>query len=526
MFVQSEEFVQAHGGRLADLTIYGQESNQTAWRLCKMNLAIRHIESRMVAWNNEGSFHNDAHKDLKAEFVMANPPFNDSDWGGDRLTEDKRWKYGVPPKGNANFAWVQHFISHLAPTGMAGFVLANGSMSSNQSGEGEIRKSIIEAGLVDCMIALPGQLFYSTQIPVCLWFIARDKHGRPSPQPLSQWEREAQNKQQDGRPSPQPLSQWEREAQNKQQDGRPSPLPLPKGEGETGCQYRGGYDFSGLVKRARELRKKQTPAEEVMWQMLRDRRFLGLKFRRQHQIGDYIADYYCDEKKLVVELDGPIHGSTERKNHDAKRDAWLKTYGLTVVRITNDAVLTDTEETLDRIAQAAVPSTSGRGIQGEGYRDRRGEVLFVDARELGSMVDRTHRELTDSDIARIARTYHLWKCAQPSPPTPLPRGEGGKGKGRAALGDGSSPSGRGEGEGDVYQDILGFCKSATLDEIRAHNHILTPGRYVGAKPQEEDPEPFPDKMARLTKQLEQQFAESARLEKGIRKNLKGLGYGG
>src|SRR6266478_9041652 len=174
MFVQSEKFVEAHGGRRTDLSIYGQESNQTTWRLCKMNLAIRGIESN-IAWNSEGSFHNDAHKDLKADFVLANPPFNDSDWGGESLEKDARWKFGVPPPGNANFAWVQHFIHHLAPNGIAGFVLANGSMSSNQSGEGEIRKAIIEADLVDCMIALPGQLFYTTPIPVCLWFLTRNK---------------------------------------------------------------------------------------------------------------------------------------------------------------------------------------------------------------------------------------------------------------------------------------------------------------------------------------------------------------
>ena len=174
MFVQSEKFVEAHGGRRTDLSIYGQESNQTTWRLCKMNLAIRGIEAN-IAWNSEGSFHNDAHKDLKADFILANPPFNDSDWGGERLREDLRWKYGVPPVGNANFAWVQHFVSHLAPNGIAGFVLANGSMSSNQSGEGEIRKAMIEADLIDCMIALPGQLFYTTPIPVCLWFVVRNK---------------------------------------------------------------------------------------------------------------------------------------------------------------------------------------------------------------------------------------------------------------------------------------------------------------------------------------------------------------
>ncbi|HPO43826.1 MAG TPA: class I SAM-dependent DNA methyltransferase, partial [Verrucomicrobiota bacterium] len=174
MFVQSEKFVEAHGGKIGDISIYGQESNHTTWRLAKMNLAIRGIDGNLGK-EHADSFHRDLHPDLKADYVIANPPFNDSDWRGDLLKDDKRWKFGTPPASNANFAWVQHFIHHLAPTGLAGFVLANGSMSSNQSGEGEIRKNIIEADLVDCMVAMPGQLFYSTQIPVCLWFIARNK---------------------------------------------------------------------------------------------------------------------------------------------------------------------------------------------------------------------------------------------------------------------------------------------------------------------------------------------------------------
>jgi type I restriction enzyme M protein len=174
MFVQSERFVEAHGGKIGDISIYGQESNPTTWKLAEMNLAIRGIEGNLGP-ENADSFHRDLHPDLKADFILANPHFNDHDWGGERLKDDARWKYGIPPPSNANFAWVQHFIYHLAPTGIAGFVLANGSMSSNQSGEGEIRKNIIEADLVDCMIALPGQLFYSTPIAPCLWFITRDK---------------------------------------------------------------------------------------------------------------------------------------------------------------------------------------------------------------------------------------------------------------------------------------------------------------------------------------------------------------
>jgi type I restriction enzyme M protein len=334
MFVQSIEFIHAHAGgkaegdptapqsgaaRQAGISIYGQESNYTTWRLARMNLAIRGIDGQIA---HGDTFHNDRHPDLKADFILANPHFNDSDWGGDRLRDDKRWQFGKPPAGNANFAWVQHIIYHLAPMGLAGFVLANGSMSSNQSGEGEIRKNIIEADLVDCMIALPGQLFYSTQIPACLWFLARDKSGRHS-----------------------------------RESGNPGAL-----------------------------------------------------------------------------------------------------------------------------------------------RDRRGQVLFIDARKLGVMVDRTHRELTDLEISRIAGMYHLWRGEKSVRPEHV--------------------EGRTE-----YTDIAGFCKSATLDDIRKHGHVLTPGRYVGAEAQEDDGEPFEDKMKRLTEILTQQFSESGELEEAIRENLRGLGYG-
>ena len=272
MFVQSEKFIEEHGGRIGDISIFGQESNYTTWRLSKMNLAIRGIDAKII---HGDSFHNDHHADLKSDFVLANPPFNDSDWRGDLLREDKRWKYGVPPAGNANFAWVQHFISHLSPTGIAGFVLANGSMASNQSGEGEIRKAMIEADLVDCMVAMPGNLFYSTPIPVCLWFLARDK-----------------------------------------KNGR--------------------------------------------------------------------------------------------------------------------------------------------------FRDRRGEALFIDARKLGTMIDRVQRDLTADDIKRVADTYHAWR-------------------GDKRNGDANK----------AYEDVPGFCKLVTVDEIRKHGHVLTPGRYVGSEEAEDDGEAFP-----------------------------------
>jgi type I restriction enzyme M protein len=175
MFVQAERFLEAHGGRIGQLAIYGQESNYTTWRLAKMNLAVRGIDASGIAWNNEGSFHKDEWRDKRFDFILANPPFNVSDWGGERLREDVRWQFGVPPITNANYAWLQHIVYHLAPNGTAGVVLANGSMSSTQNGEDEIRRAMVEADVVDCMIALPGQLFYSTQIPACLWFLSRNK---------------------------------------------------------------------------------------------------------------------------------------------------------------------------------------------------------------------------------------------------------------------------------------------------------------------------------------------------------------
>lgn len=175
MFVQSEKFVKEHQGRINDISIYGQESNQTTWRLCKMNLAIRGIDASQVKWNNEGSFMNDAHQDLKADYIIANPPFNDSDWSGDQLRKDGRWQYGVPPTGNANFAWIQHFIYHLSPSGQAGFVLAKGALTSKTSGEGDIRRTLVEKGLIDCIVNLPAKLFLNTQIPAALWFVSRNR---------------------------------------------------------------------------------------------------------------------------------------------------------------------------------------------------------------------------------------------------------------------------------------------------------------------------------------------------------------
>jgi len=332
MFVQAVKFVQAHSngngngnnvpnGAKRNIAIYGQESNYTTFRLAKMNMAIRGIDAD-IQWAD--TFLDDKHKDLRADYILANPPFNDEDWGFSKIKDDVRWAFGKPPAGgprkqkdgsvinvdggNANYAWIQHFVHHLSPNGTAGFVLANGSMSTNTSGEGEIRQKLINADMVDCMIALPGQLFYTTQIPVCLWFLTRSK------------------------------------------------------------------------------------------------------------------------------------------KVDAKR----------------------------------------------GFRDRRGETLFIDARKMGLLIDRTHRELSTEEIVEIAGTYHAW---------------------------------RGHEKDKAYEDRPGFCKSATLDDIKSHHYVLTPGRYVGAEAIADDGVPFEEKMAELSDQLYEQMRRSVELDAVIRKNLEVLGYG-
>jgi type I restriction enzyme M protein len=303
MFVQSEKFVESHGGRFGDISIYGQESNPTTWRLVAMNLVIRGMDFNLGK-EPADTFLRNQHPDLRADYIMANPPFNVSDWWNERLEGDPRWQFGTPPRGNANFAWLQHILYHLKPTGRAGVVLANGSMSSSQNNEGTIRRAMIEADVIDCMVALPPQLFFNTQIPACLWFLAKDKR--------------------------------------------------------------------------------------------------------------------------------------------------------------------------------------------VGGRDRRGETLFIDARKLGRMETRVNRVFDDEDIAKIANTYHAWRQ------------------------DGETS--------EAYTDVPGFCRAAKLEEIQRHDYVLTPGRYVGAEESADDDEAFAEKMQQLTAQLGEQFAESARLEAEIGKNLAKLGF--
>ncbi|OBS32743.1 type I restriction-modification system subunit M [Pseudomonas syringae] len=311
-FVQSEEFIAEHGGKVANgktgqISVYGQENNPTTWKLAAMNMAIRGLDFNFGGQPGD-TLQNDLHPDLRADYVMANPPFNMKEWWNAKLEQDPRWLVGTPPQGNANFAWLQHMLYHLAPTGSMALLLANGSMSSNTNNEGEIRKQLIEQDYVECMVALPGQLFTNTQIPACIWFLTKDKAN--------------------------------------------------------------GFNL--------------------------------------------------DKKK----------------------------------------------------------------------RDRRGQFLFIDARQLGYMKDRVLRDFTLDDIKKVADTFHAWQ------------------------------------HGEGYEDVAGFCCSASLDDIRKHEHVLTPGRYVGAEEQEDDGEAFADKMTRLTAQLAEQFAESAKLEVEIKKNLAGLGYGG
>lgn len=302
MFVQSEKFIEEHSGRVENLSIYGQELNSTTWKLCRMNLAIRGLDGN-IGQHHADTFHNDLHKNLKADYILANPPFNIKDWGGDMLTEDVRWKFGVPPEGNANYAWLEHMVYHLAPNGVAGIVLANGSLSTNTSGEGDIRRNLIEGKLVDAIVALPEKLFYTTGIPVCLWILNRNK------------------------------------------------------------------------------------------------------------------------------------------------------------------------------------------IDNTNFRKREDEILFIDARKLGGMVDRTHRELSDDDIKKIAETYHNYRNI-----------------------DGK------------YEDVQGFCKAAELQEVRENDYVLTPGRYVGIEEKEDDGIPFDEKMETLTSEIAELFEQSRSLEDEIRKNLGGIGY--
>ena len=452
MFVQSLKFIDSHQGNRKDVSIYGQELTAITYKLAKMNLSIRGISANLGEVPAD-SFFKDQHPDLKADFIMANPPFNLKAWRGkDELVNDPRWAgYEVPPTGNANYGWILHMISKLSENGVAGFVLANGSMSTNTKGEGDIRRKILENDLVDCMIALPGQLFYTTQIPVCLWFLTKNKgvqvvEGHTN---SNHRERRGETLFIDARNMGSMVDRTHKELTADDiaeiactYHAWRGEFPLPLGEGET---------TSGkLIQWARDLRATQTDAESLMWQALRNRQIANAKFRRQHPVGPYILDFYCHEHELAIELDGSQHFTDEGKAKDQARTKALHEKGITVLRFDNHQVLSETEAVLMRIYEALTPTLD----------------------------------------------------PHPSPhPSPLPQGEG------------------------VYKDVPGFCKAATLEDIQANDFVLTPGRYVGAAPLEDDGIPFEEKMTDLTQTLYRQMAESEKLDAVIRKNLEGLGYG-
>jgi type I restriction enzyme M protein len=391
MFVQSEKFIEAHGGKLGDVSIYGQEANPTTWRLAAMNLAIRGIDFNLGK-EPADTFVRDQHPDLRADFVLANPPFNISDWWHGSLEGDPRWVYGTPPLGNANYAWLQHMLYHLKPTGRAGIVLANGSMSSSQNSEGDIRRAMVDADKVEVMIALPGQLFFNTQIPACLWFLVKEKRTRQGEVLFI-----------DARKLGSMISRVQCEFTDEVIDRiantvaawRGESLPSPSGRG-AGGEGSNTEENKPQVKRplpedlllfARQLRQQGTDAEQWLWGALRDRRIAGMKFRCQHPIALYVLDFYCHELKLAVELDGSQHNNESGRAHDQKRSRFLQERGIQVLRFWNNEVFQQPEAVLEAIFIAATanqPSPLALLPEGEGdgYSDIPGYCRSVTLAEI------------------------------------------------------------------------------------------------------------------------------------------------
>ncbi len=391
MFVQSEKFIEAHGGKLDDVSIYGQEANPTTWRLAAMNLAIRGIDFNLGK-EPADTFVRDQHPDLRADFVLANPPFNISDWWHGSLEGDPRWVYGTPPLGNANTAWLQHMLYHLKPTGRAGIVLANGSMSSSQNSEGDIRRAMVDADKVEVMIALPGQLFFNTQIPACLWFLVKEKRTRQGEvlfidaRKLGSMISRVQCEFTDDiiEQIANTVAAWR---------GEQLPSPLGRGAGGEGANTDENKSKiksplpENLLTFARQLRQQGTDAEQWLWQALRDRRMAGMKFRRQHPINPYILDFYCHELKLAVELDGSQHNSESGLEHDQKRSHFLQEQGIQVLRFWNNDVFQQPEAVLEAIFIAATknrPSPLAPLPEGEGngYADIPGYCRSVTLAEI------------------------------------------------------------------------------------------------------------------------------------------------
>jgi len=432
MFVQSEKFVLQHSGKINDISIYGQESNQTTWRLAKMNLAIRGIDSSQLKWNNEGSFLNDAHKDLKADYIIANPPFNVSDWSGDLLRKDGRWKYGVPPTSNANYAWIQHFMYHLAPNGQAGFVLAKGSLTTKSGGEGEIRKALVEVNLIDCIVNLPPKLFLNTQIPASLWFMSRNRtNGKFRNRSGEILFIDARNMGHLINRRTKVLSEEDiHEIAETYHNWRNAPQP-PKGGVKSPSVLKSSNPalYGELSKRAKEMRNNPTKAERMLWERLKNKQ-LGAKFRQQHIVNKFIVDFCSIEKALVIEVDGDIHD--KQKEADAQRSKILEKEGFTIIRFKNEEVINNIEFVISKIEETLKKSPSG---------------------DLGA-----------------------------------------------------------------YIDIKGFCNSTPIERVKELDYVLTPGRYVGLA-EEEDDFDFKERFNSLKSEFDEQLKEEERLNKMIAENL-------
>ena len=542
-FVSSDRFIAEHAKekhydaseQRKHISVYGQESNPTTWKLAAMNMAIRGIDFNFGK-KNADSFLDDQHPDLRADFVMANPPFNIKDWWSAKLENDVRWEYGTPPQGNANFGWIQHMLYHLNDNGSMALLLANGSMSSNTNNEGEIRKALILKDRVECMVALPGQLFTNTQIPACIWFLTKNKKGGNGKadrrgktlfidarqmgymkdRVLRDFTKEDIAKIADtfhkwkaSQPPeggvtmkaesailPKGGTTMDREQESeifpKEEVTRRADTQLPNNVNPNLVNKKAVFEpsvlksanpamYAKLEQRAKDMRANPTEAEAVLWEKLRNKQ-LGIKFRQQHVIDRFIADFCSIEGRLIIEVDGDIHD--DQKIADEKRTHILEYYGYSVIRFRNDEVIDQTDKVLEQI---------------------KNHLKCLDTASQWPL----HPPKGTEDSEAISDTVDPSTVVFSSP-----LGE------RGAIKD-TEPNNFAT---SAYVDIPGFCFSASLQDIEKNDFVLTPGRYVGAVEQEDDGIPFAEKMTELTAKLKRQFEESEKLENEIRKNLAGLGY--
>ena len=505
MFVQSARVVERQSENPTEkLTFFGMEKNATTIRLAKMNLAVHGLEGDI---KKAITYYEDPHELIgKADFVMANPPFNVDEIDADKIKNDPRLPFGLPSvndKGkvsNGNYVWISYFYSYLNDHGRAGFVMAAGAESAGR-GDALVRQKLIETGDVDVMVSIRSNFFYTRTVPCVLWFIDRRKAGQPNDWPSA------------GQPSPpSPLPAGEGSGTMAADN---TSTPIERGSGVSAANYRGGYDFTGMLKRVRELRSQQTSAEALFWELVRDRRFMGLKFRRQHQYGDYVLDFYCDSCKLAVELDGEIHEST--KLHDHKRDAYLSSCGIHVLRFKNFELFDSPKKVFDTIA-CNLPSPYGRGAGGEGNvtpLDRRHYVLMIDARNVYRKVTRKINDFSPEQEQNLLAIVWLY------------RGETARYKKLLAEyrknGEDEAAAWLEERFPDAkYRDVEGLVKAVTREEIAANDWSLTPGRYVGVAETDDGDEDFAEKFSALHEELRQLDTEAAKLAKKIDANFKEL----